>query len=73
VRPYLRTGRSLRSLRGRWGVKGAVIREGLYSESWPLCFGCFDLKGEEGEGVCGGGRWEGELDGVGGFERVGRR
>ncbi|TVY14106.1 Quinone oxidoreductase 2 [Lachnellula arida] len=49
MRAHLRTEGYLRGLEGRGRVRVTVIREGLYSESWPLYLGYFYLagKGEE--------------------------
>jgi hypothetical protein len=32
-------------------VKVTVVKKRLYSESWPLYFGCYDPKGDEREEV----------------------
>ncbi|TVY55660.1 Quinone oxidoreductase 2 [Lachnellula cervina] len=47
MRAHLRTERYLRGLEEGGRVKVTVIREGLYSESWPLYLGYFDVGGDE--------------------------
>ncbi|KAI9051581.1 hypothetical protein LZ554_004626 [Drepanopeziza brunnea f. sp. 'monogermtubi'] len=46
MRAHLRTEEFLRGLEGT-GVRVTIMREGLYSESWPLYLGYFDPRGDE--------------------------
>lgn len=42
MRAHLRTERVLQDLQDRGQLKMTILREGLYSESWPLYFGFYD-------------------------------
>jgi hypothetical protein len=47
MRAHKRTEEFLAWRAEQTGLKVTVAREGLYCESWPLCFGYFDPGGDE--------------------------
>ncbi|KAI2622856.1 hypothetical protein GGS21DRAFT_344956 [Xylaria nigripes] len=49
MRAHLRTEAYLRAVSAEHGVRVTILREGLYSESWPLYLGYFDAGGARAE------------------------
>jgi hypothetical protein len=51
MRAHLRTESYLHDLEKEGKVKITIVREGLYSEGWPVAFGYYDLKDDTREEI----------------------